>query len=126
MAAPSLSAKDAVAPLLADIPAERTLTPRHAQQGRERIRHIVKRRLLAPEGDQRELDIVERRRVERNFGGQPADILAQPIGRLLETARQAVPEPQAAVAARALVTSRLPWVRRLPLSMPSMRMSTGD
>ncbi len=47
--------------------------------------------------DQRFLDVVERRRIERDLGREPADILAKPIRGFLEAACQAVEPTHAAI-----------------------------
>ena len=55
-----------------------------------RLANPLRRRRAHVRRDQCFLDVVERRRVERHLRRQPADVLAEPIGGLLEPARQAL------------------------------------
>ena len=51
-------------------------------------------------GDQRFLDVVERRRVERGAAGEAGEIVGDPVGGLLEPAAQAVEPAHAHTAVR--------------------------
>ena len=72
-------------------------------------------------GDQRLLDVVEGRSVERRAAGEAGQIVGDPVGGLLEPAAQAV-EPAHAQTAVSWSPSR-PVIRALPVSP---RASTGN
>ena len=66
-------------------------------------------------GDQRFLDVVERRRVERGAAGQAGEIVGDPVGGLLEPAAQAV-EPTHAQTAVSMIVAVRAMIRAGPHS----------
>ena len=68
--------------------------------GGDRLADAVRR--LGPEvgGDQRFLDVVERRGIERGAAGEAGEIVGDPVGGLLKAAAQAVEPTHAQTAVR--------------------------